>query len=145
MLDGADPCQGQEEAKVIGKVGVSAGDRLAGGKVFSLKIGAIGGQHEFRLGLGGGGTGFELRKGRCDFPCPADFQMNVVGLKNAAQVGLVGRSALQALDGGRLVSKSEQESEREFFGVEWKLGQCRYGFFNLNSIHACFPLVVVLF
>ena len=55
LLDGADPGQRQEEAKVIGKVDVGTGDRLARGQVFGLKIGAIGGQDEFRLGLDGGG------------------------------------------------------------------------------------------
>lgn len=49
LLDGADPRQGQEETKVIRKVGVGAGNCFACGQVFGFKVDAIGGKDEFGL------------------------------------------------------------------------------------------------
>lgn len=61
LLAGADPCQGQEKAKVIGKAGVGTGDCLTRGQVFGLKIAAICDQGKFRLGLGRGWIGFQRK------------------------------------------------------------------------------------
>ncbi len=61
--------------------------------------------------------------------------MDVVGLKDAAQVGLVRLALAQALEGRFLVAEGLQEGERKLPGVERPLGERRYGLLNLNSVH----------
>jgi hypothetical protein len=61
--------------------------------------------------------------------------MDVVGLKDSAQVGPVRLALSQALEGRFLVAEGLQERERELAGVERPLGERRYGLFNLNGVH----------
>ena len=61
--------------------------------------------------------------------------MDIVGLKHAAKVGLVGFALPKALKGRFLVAEGLQEGERELPGVERPFGKRRYGLFNLNSVH----------
>ena len=61
--------------------------------------------------------------------------MDVVGLQDTAEIGLVGRAAAQALEGRFLVAEGLQKRERELPGVERLLGERRYGLLNLNGVH----------
>ena len=56
LLDGGDAGERQEEAEMVGEIGVAAGDGFAGGDVLGLEVDAIGGEDELRLGAGGGGA-----------------------------------------------------------------------------------------
>src|SRR3954452_2338516 len=68
--------------------------------------------------------------------------MDVVGLKDAAQVGFVRLALAQALEGRFLVAEGLQKSERKLLGIERLLGEGGYGFFDLNGVHAApFPIV----
>ena len=107
LLDGADPRQGQEETKVNGKVGASAGERLARGQVFGFEVGAISCQDKFRLGLGCCRAGLQLGKGICDLSFGANLQMDFIGLKHTALVGLVSCAFAQHFDGRGFVAKCE--------------------------------------
>ena len=62
-------------ATVLETLGASIVPRL-NTRLIGLKIGAIRGQHEFRLGLGGSGTGLELRQGIRDLAFRAHLQMD---------------------------------------------------------------------
>ncbi len=59
LPDGGDAGQRQEEAEVVGKVRVGAGDGLAAGQVFGLEVRTVRGQDESRLGLGRGRAGLQ--------------------------------------------------------------------------------------
>ena len=135
LFYGADACQRQEEPEVIGEVRIGAGDGVAGGDVLRLKVSAVGGKDEFRLGLGGCGACFEGLKGLGHLPFSTGLEVNVVGLKNPAKVGFVGRPRAQALDRGVLVAERKEEGIRELISIERLLGQCRYGLFDFNSVH----------
>ena len=68
-------------------------------------------------------------------PAACDGDVDVVGLQDAAQVGLVGRAGAQPLDRGFLVAEGLQEGERELAAVERQLGKRRYGFLDLDGVH----------
>ncbi len=51
LFDSADASQRQEEAEVIGKIRISAGDDVAGSDVLGFKISAVGGEDKLRLAL----------------------------------------------------------------------------------------------
>ncbi len=104
--DGADAGQGQEKAEMIGEILVGAGNSFAARQILGLEIGTVGGEDEFGFRLGGRRTVFKRLERFCDLSRIAGQDMNIVGLKNAAEVGLVGRARAQALDGGLLVAKS---------------------------------------
>ena len=93
LFDGADAGKRQKEPKVIRKISIGAGDGVAGGDVLSLKIGAVCGEDEFRLGLGGGGTGLKGCEGLGHLPFGAALDVDVVSLKNPIEVRLVGRAS----------------------------------------------------
>lgn len=139
LFDGANPRQGQEETEVIGRIGIGAGNGVAGGDVLGLKVGAVGGKDELRLGLGGGRAGLEGRKGLSHLPFGAGLEVDVVGLKYAIEVRFVRRTYAQALDGRVLVAEREQERIGELVSVERQLGQRGYGFFDFDGVHLRFP------
>ena len=61
--------------------------------------------------------------------------MDVVGLKDAAEVGLVRLALAQALERRFLVPEGLQEGERKFLGIERLLGQRGNGLFDLDGVH----------
>lgn len=69
--------------------------------------------------------------------------MNVVGLQDAAQVGLIGCAAAHPLDGRFLVAEGLEERIRKLCGIERKFGERTYRFFNFNRIHCGVPTVDV--
>ena len=62
LLDGGDAGQRQEEAEMVGKVLVGAGDGLAARQVLGLEIHAVGRQDELRLRFGGRGARLQRRQ-----------------------------------------------------------------------------------
>ncbi len=65
-----------------------------------------------------------------------DRDMDVVGLKDAAEVGLVRLALAQALEGGFLVAEGLQEEIRKLRGVEWPLGERGNGLLDFDGVHA---------
>jgi hypothetical protein len=84
LLDRGDARQRQEEAEVVVKVGVSAGDGLAINKVFGLKGFAVGGEDEFGLGAAGGRTLPQRGEGGWHFTFRAGLEMDVDPLEYRA-------------------------------------------------------------
>ena len=74
LLDRGDAGQRQEEAEVVVKVGVGAGDRLAIDEVFRFEAFAVGGQDELGLLAGGGGTLPQRGEGSRHFAFRADLE-----------------------------------------------------------------------
>ena len=60
--------------------------------------------------------------------------MDVVGLENAAKIGLVRGAGAQPLDRCLLVAKSFKEGIREILGVKRLIRQLRNGFFYFNGV-----------
>ena len=69
----------------------------------------------------------------------ADGDVDVVGLKDAAEIGLVRRAAAQALERGVLVPEGFEEANGKFLPVEGLLGQFGNGLFDLNGVHVSVP------
>ena len=69
--------------------------------------------------------------------------MDVVRLKHAAEVGLVGLALAQALERGVLVPEGLKERIGELRRVERPLRQRRNGFFDFDRVHSVSPLSVV--
>jgi hypothetical protein len=60
--------------------------------------------------------------------------VNVIGLKDAPQIGLVRCTGAQPLDRRILVSERLKKSEWELDRLEWLLSQSRDSFFDLNGV-----------
>lgn len=80
-----------------------------------------------------GGEGFR------DLAGGGDGNMDVVRLKDAAQVGLVRLAFAQAPEGRFLVPEGLQEGEGELSRIERLFGQGGYGLFDFDGVH--FPLI----
>ncbi len=135
LADGANARQRQEEAEVVGKVLEGTGDGLAAVQVFGLEVRAIGGEDELRLGLGRRRADLEGGQRLRDPPCVAGQDVDVAGLENTAEVGLVRRPRTQALDGRRLVAKGLKEGIGELCGVKGLLRKVCDGLFDLYCVH----------
>jgi hypothetical protein len=66
--------------------------------------------------------------------CAACGDVNIVGLKNAANVGPVRGSGAQPLDRRFLVAESFEKGKRKILGVKRLLRQFRNGLFYLNRV-----------
>ena len=121
---------------MIGEVGIGAGQRFALAiERLGLEFDAIGGEDELGL-VGGGFFAFaqSCQRGR-DLAGLADLDVNITTLENPADVGLVGVSVLQPLEGGRLVAESFQKSIGKGFRIERLLREAGDGFFDFNGVH----------
>jgi hypothetical protein len=135
LLDGRDAGERQEEAEMVWEVGIGAGDRLAARQVLGLERLPIRRQNELRLGPGRRGAGPQRGKGLRDLARRADGDMDVVCLKDSAQVGPVRFALAQALEGRFLIPEGLEEGEWELPSVERPFGEGRYGLFDLNGVH----------
>jgi hypothetical protein len=136
LLDGGDAGERQEEAEVIGKLGVGAGDRAAAREILGLEGFAVGREDE--LGLLGGrlGAAAQGAKGFVNAAGRAGHQVDVAALENGAgDVGLVCVAGAQALDCRVLVPKGGQKLEGELGTVKRGLRQRGYSFFDLDRVH----------
>ncbi len=84
-------------------------DSIAADKIFGFEGLAIGGQDEFRFRAGCRRAVPQRGKGLRHLSARRDRDMDIAGLQNAAQIGFVGRTAAQFLQGGCLVSECLQE------------------------------------
>jgi hypothetical protein len=121
---------------MVREVGIQAGDRLAARQVLGLEGVSIGRENEFGLGSGGRRAGPERRKPLRDLAECGDGNMDVVGLKDAAYVGLVRLALAQTLEGGLFVAEGLEEGEGELCRVERMFGESRDSFLDLNGVHA---------
>ncbi len=135
LLDGRDAGERQEEAEMVREVLIGAGDGLAARQVLGLEVRSVGRQNELRLRLGGRRAGLQRGKRLRDLARRADGDVDVVGLKDAAQVGLVRCARAQPLDRRLLVAEGFKEGERKLCRVERLLSESRDGLFDLNGVH----------
>ena len=89
----------------------------------------------FAFALAVAGLAFSAASVVVTSPGAADGDVDVVGLKNAAEVGLVRLALAEALEGRLLVAEGFEEREGELLRVERPLGQLRYRLFDLDSVH----------
>ena len=135
LFDGGDTRERQEEAEVVGKIGVAAGDGFAGVDILSLEVDAVGGENELCLGAGRGGAVAKGGQGRRDIARRAGRKVNVVGLKDTAEVGFVGCAGAQSFDSSVLVSEGREKGIRELGRVKGLLGKFGNGLFDFNGVH----------
>lgn len=143
LFDGCYPGQRQKKAKMVGEVGIAAGDRLAACQVLGLECLSVGRENEFGFGSGGRRAVLERDKRLRDLAGGSDGDMDIVGLKDATQVGLVRLALAQALDRRLLVAEGLKEGEGELRAVERLLGERRDGFFDLYGVHTPPRLFVI--
>jgi hypothetical protein len=136
LPDGGDARQRQEKAEMVREVGIGAGDRRRiGNKVLGFEPLPIRRQDELRLGPGRRRTGLQRGEGLRDLARRANGDMDVVGLKDATQVGPVRLALAQPLERRFLVPEGLQEGEGKLASVERPLRERRYGLFNLYGVH----------
>ena len=119
---------------MIGEVLEAACDCLAACQVFRLKIRAVGSKDELRLGFGGSGAVLERFECLRDLSCLAGQDVDVVGLENAAEVGLVRRPGAKALDRRLLITEGFKEGIGEGSGVKGLLRKVCDGLLDLNGV-----------
>ena len=112
------PASGRKKPKWSGKSAIGAGDRLAARQVFGLEVSPSVARMNFALALAVAGLAFSASSVFVTSPGAADGDMDVVGLEDAAQVGLVRRARAQPLERRLLVAEGFKEGERELRGVE---------------------------
>jgi hypothetical protein len=139
LLDGGDARQRQEEAEMVMEIGIGAGDRrIVRGEVFGLERLAIGRENEAGFSARGGGAGAQSRNCGGGLAWRAGGNVDVVGLKDAAQIGLVRHTGAQAFERGFLVPESLKELEGELLPLKGFFGQFGNGLFNFNGVHWSF-------
>jgi hypothetical protein len=87
-------------------------------QVFGLEVRAVGGEDELRLGLGRRRLALRAASVCVTRPASQCQDVDVAGLENTAEVGLVRRPGAQALEGRRLVAKGLKEGVGELCGVK---------------------------
>lgn len=70
-----------------------------------------------------------------NLPLITDLDVDVVGLQEAADVGLVHRATAELLDRGGYVAERFQERVRELLCIKRLFGQGGNSLFDLGSIH----------
>jgi len=124
---------------MVRKVGVGAGDRLARGQVLGLERVAVRRQDELRLRFRGRRARLQRGERLRDLARCGDEDVDVPGLEDAAQIGLVRLAFAEPLEGCLLVPEGLQEGERKPFGVKRLLGELGDGLFDLDGVHASSP------
>ena len=110
LRDRGDARQRQEHAKVVGEVRIVANDNSITCQVFRLELLAVGSEDQLHLGPLRGGAVPQSSKRFRHLPRWADLDVDVVGLEHTArQIGPVGRTRAEPLDGGGLVAKGFQK------------------------------------
>ena len=67
--------------------------------------------------------------------------MDVVGLEDAADIGLVRGARAQPFERRLLIAEGRKERIRELDGIERLLGKLRDRLFNLYGIHGCIAIL----
>lgn len=97
---------------MVVEVGIGTGEDLAVGKVFGFKGFSVGGEDEFGLVAGGGGTQPKRGEGGGYFAFGRDLQVDVIALEHPAQIGFVRVPALEPFEGGLLVAEGFEKGMR---------------------------------
>ena len=119
LLDSGDAGKRQEEAEVIGKIGIGASDSLAGIEVLGFQRHAVGRQDELDLVRHGLRARAQLGEGFADQVFQADRDMDIACLEYAAlNVRLVKRRRSKSVDRRSFVTKGGKERERELGRVK---------------------------
>ena len=119
---------------MVREVAIGAGDRFAARQVLGLDGVAIRRQDELRLGPGRRRAGPQRSEGLRDLAGGGDGDMEVVGLKDSAQVGPVRLALAQALDCRLLVAEGLKEGEWKLLSVEGLLSQRGNCLFDLDRV-----------
>lgn len=99
LLDRRDTGQRQEEAKMVGKVRIGAGDGFAARQLFRLKGLPVGGEDKFSFGFCGGRAGAQGFEGITHSSRFTHCDMDIVALKYTTQhIGRVVVARAQALE-----------------------------------------------
>lgn len=120
---------------MIREIGIVACDRLTARPILSLKRIAVRREDELGLGRRRFRTVAQQAKRGLDLTGIAGRDMDVAALKDAADIGLVGRAGAQPLDGGLRVAERAQERKGKLPPVKGFKRKLRNGFFDLNRIH----------
>ena len=134
-FDRSDTGQRQKEAEVIVEIRAGAGDRLAIGQILGLEALAIGGEGE--LGLLPRVRGALAEGGECGGhrALGADFQVEIVALKNTAgEVRLVRVATAQAAVRGLRIPEGFEEGVRKNRRVKGRGDEIGNGLFDLNGV-----------
>jgi hypothetical protein len=89
LFDGRDAGEWQEKAEMVREIGIGAGDGLVACQVLGLESLSVRRQDELRLGPGRRRTGLQGGQRFDGLAGGGNGDMDVVGLKDAAQVGPV--------------------------------------------------------
>lgn len=119
---------------MIWEVLVGTGNRFARGQVFSLKVSTVRRKNEFSFGFGGRWAGLQLRQSLRNAARVTDGNVDVVGLKNASKIGLVGSPGAKPFERRGFVAERFEESIRELLSIKRLLSKCGNGFFNFDGV-----------
>lgn len=118
LANRADAREGEEEAKVIGEFFVRASDGLSAREIFGLKNDAVCREDEARLRGHCRRAHAKRRERFGDSPRLCDEDMDMVPLKDAAEIGAVRRARAETLDGRGLIAKGLKEGVGELGRVK---------------------------
>src|SRR5260370_635326 len=127
LFDGRDPGKREEETEMVWEVAIGAGDRLAARQILGLEGVSIRCQNVFGFGPGGRLAGLERGERLSDLAGSGDGDMDVIGLKDTAKVGLIRLALTQAFNRRFLVAEGLEEGEGELLGAERLFGEGGYG------------------
>jgi hypothetical protein len=116
LLDGGDAGQRQEEAESGREIGIGAGDGFAEVRSSASKVSPSVARMNLALAARWPGWPCRAARVRRTWPAIAGGDVDVVGLKDAAQVGLVRRAGAQALEVVSLLPKASRKAK----------GNCRF-------------------
>ncbi|HMP82168.1 MAG TPA: hypothetical protein PKA41_05605 [Verrucomicrobiota bacterium] len=135
LPDRGDSRQRQEEPEVIVKVSEVACDRFAIRNVFGFEAFSVRGEDELCLLPSSRRALPERGERGGDLSFRTNFDVDVVALKDAAEVGLVGVPALEPLNRRRPIPESLKKRERKRLRVERLFRETGNCFFDLDGVH----------
>ena len=117
-------CQWQKKAKVVMKVGVATGNRLAIDKVSSLKAFAIGSKDKLGLLLSRRWAILQGDERGADFPFGANLYVDIIALEDTADVRFIRATAIasELFNRSWLIAKGFKEGKRESRWVKGRFG-----------------------
>lgn len=134
LLNGRDAGERQENTEMVGKILVSACDGFAARQILGLERLTVCRQDELRFRSRRCGALPQRRQRYRDVSAGACGEVNVVGLKNTADIGFVGGPSPEPLDRRLLVAESFEEGIRKVRAVKGLIRQLRNRFFYFNGV-----------
>lgn len=124
---------------MVWKVLVRASDGPPSREFLRFEFDAIGSKDKFGFPFGGCGAISQYPERFRHRACFAGQDMDIVGLENAAEVGLVRRPRAETLDGGFLVPEGFKEGIGEVGAIERLIRKVGYCLFNFNGVQLFAP------